>query len=109
MSTASTQATDTDDGIEVVLSDDDEQPTPVQAPSAVWVQPLAGASFVPVCVAFVPVVQQPVLKKLSRSARRRQSRATNRRFWASLQNGKQNEVALDYDVDAEFDDRWQVD
>lgn len=94
----------------VVLSDDEEAPNPIQAQSSVWVQRLAGARLVPVCVAFVPAVQQVVAKKSSRSARRRRARAMNRWFSRQgMQKSKQNEAALDNGLEAEFDDNWQVD
>ena len=103
-SSASTRATDTDD--DTVPSDNEQASVPVQAPPGVWAkQPTAGAQLVPVCVAFVPVVQQPVWKKSSRSARRRRARAMNRWFRYNMQNGEQEDDALE---DAEFDDDWQV-
>jgi hypothetical protein len=109
-SVGSTQANDTDDDdIEVVLSDDEEPTTPFQAPLGVsQVQP---QRFIPVCVAFIPVVQQPVVKKSSRSARRRRLRAMNRWFRGNMQNaaeGEQQDGAFDDDLDAEFGDEWQL-
>jgi len=108
-SVASTQANDTDDDAELMLSDDEEpMTTAVQAPPGVWaqaqVQPQT-QNFVPVCVAFVPVMQQPVWKKSSRSARRRRARAMNRWFRYNMQGaeGEQQD-----DLDAEFDDDWQL-
>jgi len=102
-STGSTRA-DTDDDTEMA-SDAEEATAPVQAPPGVWSQPAARAQpaaaapqFIPMCV-FVPVVQQPAVKKSSRSARRRRARAMNRWF-------RQQEGALA--DDAEFDDDWQV-
>merc|ERR1712078_558526 len=84
--------------------------TAVQAPPGVWAQAQAQAqpqtqNFVPVCVAFVPVMQQPVWKKSSRSARRRRARAMNRWFRYNMQaaEGEQQD-----DLDAEFDDDWQL-
>jgi len=105
-SVASTQANDTDDDIEL-MSDDDEPTTPLQAPPGVFAQAQPQA-FVPVCVAFVPVMQQPVWKKSSRSARRRRARAMNRWFRYNMQNGEQQEGACPDDLDAEFDDEWQL-
>jgi hypothetical protein len=101
-SVASTRANDTDDDRE--LMSDDEPTTPLQAPQAppgvfARAQP---QNFVPVCVAFIPVMQQPVWKKSSRSARRRRARAMNRWF-RNMQN-----VAEGDDLDAEFDDEWQL-
>merc|ERR1711896_109442 len=96
-----------------MLSDDEESTTPVQAPPGVWAQQAQQqtANFVPVCVAFVPVMQQPVWKKSSRSARRRRARAMNRWFRYNMQTGEgeqQQEGAFDDDLDAEFDDEWQL-
>jgi hypothetical protein len=105
-STASTQANDTDDDTELMLSDDEEQPTPLQAPPGVFAQAQT-QNFVPICVAFVPVMQQPVWKKSSRSARRRRARAMNRWFRYNMQ-GEQQEGACADDLDAEFDDEWQL-
>jgi hypothetical protein len=110
---ASTQANDTDNDTELMLSDDEEPTTPVQAPPGVWAQAQAQVqpqNFVPVCVAFVPVMQQPVWKKSSRSARRRRARAMNRWFRYNMQNaeGEQQEGAFHDDLDAEFDDEWQT-
>lgn len=103
-STASTQANDTDDDSELQLSDDDESTAPAQAPPGVWAQPMAATqTFVPVCVAFVPVIQQPVWKKSSRSARRRRARAMNRWYRYNTQSGADGEPNED-DVDGEFDD-----
>jgi hypothetical protein len=109
-SVASTQANDTDDEPELMLSDDEEPTTPVQAPPGVWAQQAQPQNFVPVCVAFVPVMQQPVWKKSSRSARRRRARAMNRWFRYNMQNaeGEQQEGAFDDELDAEFDDEWQL-
>lgn len=110
-SVASTQANDTDDDTELMLSDDEESTTPVQAPPGVWAQQVQQtANFMPVCVAFVPVMQQPVWKKSSRSARRRRARAMNRWFRNNMQGaeGEQQEGAFDDDLDAEFDDEWQL-
>lgn len=108
-STASTQANDTDDDSELMLSDEEEACTPLTplaAPPGVFAQPVAGgAQLVPVCVAFVPFFQQPVWKKSSRSARRRRARAMNRWFRYNTQTGEQE--ALD-DDDSEFDDDWQM-
>jgi len=108
-SVASTQANDTDDDTELMLSDDEEPTTPLQAPPGVFAQ-AQPQSFVPVCVAFVPVMQQPVWKKSSRSARRRRARAMNRWFRYNMQgaDGEQQEGAFDDDLDAEFDDEWQL-
>lgn len=98
-SSASTRATDTDDDTQMA-SDEEKPKAPVQAPPGVWAQPIAaGAQFVPVCIAFVPLVQLPVFQKSSRSARRRRARATNRWF-------RQQEGALE--DGAEFDDDWQM-
>jgi hypothetical protein len=105
-SVVSTQANDTDDDMELMLSDDEEQPTPLQAPPGVFAQAQT-QNFVPVCVAFVPVMQQPVWKKSSRSARRRRARAMNRWFRYNTQ-GEQQEGAFAEDFDAEFDDEWQL-
>jgi hypothetical protein len=107
-SVASTQANDTDDDCELMLSDDEEPTTPLQAPPGVFAQ-AQPQNFVPVCVAFVPVMQQPVWKKSSRSARRRRARAMNRWFRYNMQTGEgeQQEGAFD-DLDAEFDDEWQL-
>merc|ERR1712054_632424 len=93
-----------------MLSDDEEPAAPVQAPPGVWAaqaQPQT-QNFVPVCVAFVPVMQQPVFKKSSRSARRRRARAMNRWFRYNMQAaaGEQQEGA--FDLDGEFDDEWQL-
>jgi len=106
-SAASTQANDTDDEPELMMSDDEEPTTPVQAPPGVWAQ-AQQQNFMPVCVAFVPVMQQPVWKKSSRSARRRRARAMNRWFRYNMQTaeGEQQEGA--FDSDAEFDDEWQL-
>jgi len=101
-SEVSTQANDTDDEPELMLSEDDEPTTPVQAPPGVWAQAQAQPQFVPMCVAFVPVMQQPVWKKSSRSARRRRARAMNRWFRYNMQNAEGEEE------DAEFDDEWQL-
>jgi len=109
-SAASTQANDTDDDdTELMLSDDEEPTTSVQAPPGVWAQ-AQPQNFVPVCVAFVPVMQQPVWKKSSRSARRRRARAMNRWFRYNMQSaeGEQQEGAFDDELDAEFDDEWQL-
>ena len=107
-SVASTQANDTDDDTELMLSDDEEPTTPLQAPPGVFAQ-TQPQNFVPVCVAFVPVMQQPVWKKSSRSARRRRARAMNRWFRYNMQGeGEQQEGAFDGDLDAEFDDEWQL-
>merc|ERR1712070_846037 len=107
-SEGSTQANDTDDEPELMLSDDEEPTTPLQAPPGVFAQ-AQPQNFVPVCVAFVPVMQQPVWKKSSRSARRRRARAMNRWFRYNMQTGEgeQQEGAFD-DLDAEFDDEWQL-
>merc|ERR1719230_221964 len=113
MSVVSTQANDTDDDRELMMSDDEEPATPIQAPQAppgvfARAQP---QTFVPVCVAFVPLMQQPVWKKSSRSARRRRARAMNRWFRSNMQNaaeGEQQEGAFDDDLDAEFDNEWQL-
>merc|ERR1711908_148001 len=106
---ASTQA-DTDNDTEMMLSDDEEPTTPVQAPPGVWAAQTQAQNFVPVCVAFVPVMQQPVWKKSSRSARRRRARAMNRWFRYNMQSaeGEQQEGAFDDELDAEFDDEWQL-
>ena len=105
-SVASTQANDTDDDTELMLSDDEEPTTLVQAPPGVWAQAQPQPQgFVPVCVAFVPVMQQPVWNKSSRSARRRRARAMNRWFRYNMQ-GEQQEGELD--LDDEFDDEWQL-
>merc|ERR1711908_189305 len=103
-SVASTQANDTDDDIEL-MSDDEEPTTSVQAPPGVWAQ-AQPQNFVPVCVAFVPVMQQPVWKKSSRSARRRRARAMNRWFRYNMQTAEGEQQ--DDDLDAEFDDEWQL-
>merc|ERR1712070_863000 len=100
-----TRANDTDDDRE--LMSDDEPTTPLQAPQAppgvfARAQP---QNFVPVCVAFVPVMQQPVWKKSSRSARRRRARAMNRWFRYNMQTGEQEG---ELDLDGEFDDEWQL-
>jgi len=105
-SEGSTQANDTDDEPELMLSDDEEPTTPLQAPPGVFAQAQT-QNFVPVCVAFVPVMQQPVWKKSSRSARRRRARAMNRWFRYNMQ-GEQQEGACADDLDAEFDDEWQL-
>lgn len=105
-SVASTQANDTDDDTEMMLSDDEEPMTPPQAPPGVFAQAQPQQNFVPVCVAFVPVMQQPVWKKSSRSARRRRARAMNRWFRYNMQAGEQQEGELD--MDGEFDDEWQL-
>merc|ERR1719247_1893595 len=81
--------------------------TPPQAPPGVFAQ-AQPQSFVPVCVAFVPVMQQPVWKKSSRSARRRRARAMNRWFRYNTQTGEHSEAVFDGDIDDEFDDDWQV-
>jgi len=109
-SVASTQANDTDDEPELMSSDDEEPTTPVQAPPGVWAQAQQPQGFIPVCVAFVPVMQQPVWKKSSRSARRRRARAMNRWFRYNMQNaeGEQQEGAFEDDLDDEFDDEWQL-
>merc|ERR1712054_155238 len=96
-----------------MLSDDEEPAAPVQAPPGVWAAQAQAQpqNFVPVCVAFVPVMQQPVWKKSSRSARRRRARAMNRWFRSNMQNaaeGEQQEGAFDDDLDAEFDNEWQL-
>jgi hypothetical protein len=107
-SAASTQANDTDDDCELIDASDDEEPmTPPQAPPGVFAQAQPQQNFVPVCVAFVPVMQQPVWKKSSRSARRRRARAMNRWFRYNTQ-GEQQEGAFAEDLDAEFDDEWQL-
>merc|ERR1719454_2354992 len=110
-SAASTQANDTDDDdTELMLSDDEEPTTSVQAPPGVWAQ-AQPQNFVPVCVAFVPVMQQPVWKKSSRSARRRRARAMNRWFRYNMQTAdgeQQQEGACNDALDAEFDDEWQL-
>jgi hypothetical protein len=108
-SVVSTQANDTDYDRELMMSDDEEPTTPLQAPRAppgvfARAQP---QTFVPVCVAFVPVMQQPVWKKSSRSARRRRARAMNRWFRSNMQ-GEQQDGAFDDDLDAEFDSEWQL-
>jgi len=105
-SVASTRANDTESEAELVWSDEEEPAAPVSAPPGVWAhaqQPQQ--TFVPVCVAFVPVLQQPVWKKSSRSARRRRARAMNRwfRFNQQAAEGEQQD-----DLDAEFDDEWQL-
>jgi len=105
-SVASTQANDTDDDTEMMLSDDEEPMTPPQAPPGVFAAAQPQQNFVPVCVAFVPVMQQPVWKKSSRSARRRRARAMNRWFRYNMQTGEQQEG--DLDLDGEFDDEWQL-
>merc|ERR1711908_135286 len=102
---ASTQA-DTDNDTEMMLSDDEEPTTPVQAPPGVWAAQTQAQNFVPVCVAFVPVMQQPVWKKSSRSARRRRARAMNRGFRYNMQTAEGEQQ--DDDLDAEFDDEWQL-
>jgi len=101
-SVASTQANDTDDEPELMSSDDEEPTTPVQAPPGVWAQ-AQPQNFMPFCVAFVPVMQQPVFKKSSRSARRRRARAMNRWFRCNMQGELQED-----DLDSEFDDEWQL-
>jgi len=105
-SAASTQANDTDDDDTELMLSDDEEPTTrvqVQAPPGVWAQQPQQC-----CVVFVPVMQQPVWKKSSRSARRRRARAMNRWFRYNMQ-GEQQEGAFDDDEsDAEFDDEWQL-
>jgi hypothetical protein len=110
-SAASTQANDTDDDDTELMLSDDEEPTTtsVQAPPGVWAQ-AQPQNFMPVCVAFVPVMQQPVWKKSSRSARRRRARAMNRWFRYNMQSaeGEQQEGAFDDELDAEFDDEWQL-
>jgi hypothetical protein len=103
-SVASTQANDTDDDTELMLSDEEPLSLP-QAPPGVFTQ-AQPQNFVPVCVAFVPVMQQPLLKKSSRSARRRRARAMNRWFRYNMQ-GEQQDGAFN-DLDAEFDDEWQL-
>jgi hypothetical protein len=108
-SAASTQANDTDDDAELMLSDDEEPRPVVQAPPGVWAQAQAQPqqqNFMPVCVAFVPVMQQPVWKKSSRSARRRRARAMNRWFRYNMQDAAEGEEQDD--LDAEFDDEWQL-
>jgi len=104
-SAASTEANDTDDDIEQLSSSDDEESvTAIQAPPGVWAsagQPamLAAQSYVPVCVAFVPIMQQPIWpQKSSRSARRRRARAVNRWYRHNMPAGEE---------DGEFDDDWQ--
>merc|ERR1719326_1912701 len=94
----------------MMLSDDEEPMTPPQAPPGVFAQAQPQQNFVPVCVAFVPVMQQPVWKKSSRSARRRRARAMNRWFRYNMQTaeGEQQEGAFDDELDAEFDDEWQL-
>jgi len=104
-SAASTQANDTDDDAELMLSDDEApMTTAVQAPPGVWAQ-AQPQHFMPVCIAFVPVMQQPVWKKSSRSARRRRARATNRWFRYNMQGAEGEEQD---DLDSEFDDEWQL-
>merc|ERR1712070_1141859 len=103
-SVASTQANDTDDEPELMVSDDEEPTAPLQAPPGVFAQ-VQTQNFVPVCVAFVPVMQQPVWKKSSRSARRRRARAMNRWFRYNMQTGEQEG---ELDLDGEFDDEWQL-
>ena len=90
------------------MSDDEEPATPLQAPPGVFAQ-AQPQHFVPVCVAFVPVMQQPIWKKSSRSARRRRARAMNRWFRFNMQgaDGEVPEGAFD-DFDGEFDDEWQL-
>jgi hypothetical protein len=121
-SVASTRAYDTDDETELTLSDDEEPTLPVQArwsddeeptlpvqapPPGVWAQSQP-QQFMPVCVAVVPVMQQPVWKKSSRSARRRRARAMNRWYRHNMQGeGEQQEGAFEDDLDTEFDDVWQ--
>jgi hypothetical protein len=108
-SAASTQANDTDDDAQLMLSDDEEPTTAVQAPPGVWAQapPQPQApNFMPVCVAFIPVMQQPAWKKSSRSARRRRARAVNRWFRYNMQGAAEGEQQDD--LDAEFDDEWQL-
>jgi hypothetical protein len=107
-SAASTQANDTDDDCELIDASDDEEPmTPPQAPPGVFAQAQPQQNFVPVCVAFVPVMQQPVWKKSSRSARRRRARAMNRWFrYNTTAEGEQQDGA--FDLDGEFDDEWQL-
>jgi hypothetical protein len=88
-----------DEEPELILIDDEEPATPLRT------------LFVPVCVAFVPVIQQPVQKQSSRSARRRRQRAMNRWFRHNMQDaaeGEQQEGALDDDLDAEFSDELQL-
>jgi len=102
-----------DDIEEVVQSDDEDSVTAIQAPPGVWAQPaLATQTFVPVCVTFVPVIQQPMWpQKSSRSARRRRARAVNRWYRYNTQTGadgeQQDEAAFD-DEDGDFDDDWQL-
>jgi len=108
-SVVSTQADDSDDDTEWTLSDDEEPTTPVQMPPGVWAQ-VQPQQFVPVCVAVVPVMQQPAWKKSSRSARRRRARAMNRWFKNNLQiaaDGEHEEGVFENNLDAEFDDVWQ--
>lgn len=105
-SVASTRANDTEDEAELMLSDDEEQMAPVRAPPGVWAQAQQAQTFVPVCVAFVPIVQQPVWKKSSRSARRRRARAMNRWFRLNMQSTEEGEQHDE--LDAEFDDEWQL-
>jgi len=110
-SVASTRANDTDDDTEWAWSDHEEQTIAVQAPPGVWAQAQPQHfDFVPVCVAVVPVMQQPVWKKSSRSTRRRRARAVNRWFRHNMQNaadGEHEEGAFENNLDAEFDDVWQ--
>jgi len=98
-SAASTEANDTDDDIEQLSSSDDEESvTAIQAPPGVWAS-AAAQSYVPVCVAFVPIMQQPIWpQKSSRSARRRRARAVNRWYRHNMPAGEE---------DGEFDDDWQ--
>lgn len=133
-STASTEADDTDDETvangtfdlplfgesdddteESVQTDNEAPMTAVQAPPGVWANPamVAAQTFMPVCVTFVPVIQQPMWpQKSSRSARRRRARAVNRWYRHNMQNGadgeQQEEAAFGDDVDSEFDDDWQL-
>lgn len=113
-SRASTEANDTDDDIEQLMSSDDESVPAIRAPPGVWNagQPVVAAqTYVPVCVAFVPVIQQPIWpQKSSRSARRRRARAVNRWFRYNMQSAdgeQQEEGACVDDIDGEFDDDWQ--